>query len=151
MLKNIGAVFKIWHRFQTEPCSREKLWNDTALMRREMHDFCFIFDSSIDDRVKIRAKRLLDNWQHLFTFLHYDGVEPTNNSAERAIRPAVQWRKICLGSQSKTGEHFTERLLSVIGTCRLHDINPLEFLAKLADAHLAGEQDFKSLTLTLPE
>jgi transposase len=150
MLKNIGAIFKIWHAFQIKPGSRKKLWDDTEPMRSQMHALCFVFDSCKDKRVKTRTKRLLDNWQHLFTFLQHDQVEPTNNSAERAIRPAVQWRKICFGSQSETGELFTERMLSVVGTCRLHHINPLEFLAKQVHAYLAGDQDSRSFPLSLP-
>jgi hypothetical protein len=47
----------------------------------------------------------------LFTFLRVEGIEPTNNAAERD-RPAVQWRKICFGNQSCGGERFTERILT---------------------------------------
>jgi len=43
-----------------------------------------------------KAKRTLATWEYLFTFLKYEGVEPTNNIAERTIRPSVQWHKICL-------------------------------------------------------
>lgn len=150
MLNNIGKIFSLWHSFQKSPGSREKLWADTAPMREQMNDFCIVFDDSSDKRVKTRANRLLDNWQHLFTFLEYDGVEPTNNSAERAIRPAVQWRKICFGSQSVIGENFTESLLSVVGTCRLHDIDAFKFLTKLVEASFSGKQDSQTLTLSFP-
>ncbi|GAB4128355.1 MAG: hypothetical protein OHK0050_41950 [Roseiflexaceae bacterium] len=49
-----------------------------------------------------------------------EGVEPTNNAAERTIRPAVLWRKISFGTQNTAGSRFVERLLSVVTTCRQH-------------------------------
>ena len=54
----------------------------------------------------------------LWTFVREEGVEPTNNAAERALRPAVLWRKRCFGTQSSAGSCFVERMLTVIATCR---------------------------------
>jgi transposase len=150
MLGDIGAIFSCWHAFQNSAGSRKQLWADTQPMRDRMNDFCVIFRYSSDQRVQTRTKRLLDNWQHLFTFLKHDGVEPTNNSAERAIRPAVQWRKICFGSQSQIGEHFTGRLLSVVRTCQIHGINPFLFLTKLVNASFTEKQYFQFWPISLP-
>jgi len=150
MLKDIGAIFSRWHAFQKFPGSREKLWIDTQPFRERMNCFCVAFRYSIDSRVETRTKRLLDNWQHLFTFLEHDGVEPTNNSAERAIRPAVQWRKICFGSQSQVGEHFTERLLTVVRTCQINEINSFEFLTKIVNSSFSAKQFFPVNLISLP-
>ena len=65
------------------------------------------------------AKNLLNRWPALWTFTHTDGVEPTNNHAERGLRGAVIYRKLSLGSQSEQGERTIERLLSASITCRL--------------------------------
>ena len=65
------------------------------------------------------AKNLLNRWPALWTFTHTDGVEPTNNHAERGLRGAVIYRKLSLGSQSEQGERTIERLLSASLTCRL--------------------------------
>src|ERR1700682_4980612 len=59
------------------------------------------------------ANALFEHCQRLFTFLEHEGVEPTNNSAERALRTGVQWRKICFGNRSANGELATARLLTV--------------------------------------
>ena len=150
MLGDIGAVFSHWHAFLKAGSSREQLLQATLPMRERMHDFCIIFRNSSDPRVQTRTKRLLDNWQHLFTFLAHDGVQPTNNSAERAIRPAVQWRKICFGSQSVIGELFTARLLTVARTCQLHDINVFEFLTRIVSVYFSAKQRLPSLPLSLP-
>jgi hypothetical protein len=114
-----------------------------------MRDYCEIFLGSTDPLVVSRAKRTLANWEHLFTFLQHEGVEPTNNIAERSIRPAVQWRKICFGSQSDIGERFTERLLSVVGTCRLHGVNPYHFLTKVVRASFSGQHALPALSRLL--
>jgi hypothetical protein len=150
ILEDIGSIFSRWHDFQKSPGSREQLWIDTQPFRERMNDFCVIFRYSSDQRVQTRTKRLLDNWQHLFTFLEHDGVEPTNNSAERAIRPAVQWRKICFGSQSQIGEQFTERLLTVVRTCQMHGYNSFEILTKLLNSSFSVKQHLPSSPTLLP-
>ena len=65
-----------------------------------------------------------------------EGVEPTNNIAERALRPAVLWRKGSFGSDSATGSRFTERLLTVVATCRQQGRPLLDFLAAASEAAL---------------
>ena len=50
---------------------------------------------------RVFAKNLLNRWPALWTFTHTDGVEPTNNHAERGLRGAVIYRKLSLGSQSE--------------------------------------------------
>jgi transposase len=59
--------------------------------------------------------RMTNARQHLFGCLHYD-VDPTNNRAERAIRPAVVARKISCGNKTERGSRTTEILLSLITT-----------------------------------
>jgi transposase len=55
----------------------------------------------------------------LWTFARVEGLEPTNNAAERALRPAVLWRKRSFGCHSAGGCRFVERLLSAVQTLRL--------------------------------
>ena len=74
----------------------------------------------------------------LFVFARIQDVEPTNNIGERGIRPAVQWRKICFGTQSLNGSRFVERILTVVATCRLQD-RPL--LPYLRDVLVAADSD----------
>ena len=56
----------------------------------------------------------------------------------RAIRPAVQWRKLCFGNQSEAGERFTERILTVTRTCQLRGKNSFHFLNDLMEAAFNG-------------
>lgn len=72
---------------------------------------------------------------HFFTFVHEGGVDPTNNAAERALRTAVQWRKIMLGTRSDQGERAVERLLMIVRTCQLQQLNTLVYLTAAIAAH----------------
>ena len=57
-------------------------------------------------------------WAAVWTSARVEGVEPTDNAAERALRPAVRWRKGSFGSDNQAGSQLAERLLTVIATCR---------------------------------
>lgn len=147
MLKEAGAIFTLWHAFKASGGSREQLWEMTLPIQERIHDYCEIFLHSKDSLVGTRAKKTLANWDHLFTFLKYEGVEPTNNLAEQKLRPAVQWRKICFGSQSSTGLRFTERLSTVVGTCRINGINPFNFLVEVVGNRFSGKQTVPNLPI----
>jgi transposase len=80
------------------------------------------------------ATALFTNFERLFTFLEHEGVEPTNNTVERALRTAVQWRKISFGNRSRNGEIATARLLTVTQSCKRQQRHVLDLLDYLADA-----------------
>ena len=67
-----------------------------------------------------------------------EGVEPTNNVAERALRPAVLWRKGSFGSDSDAGSRFVERLLTVVASCRQQGRRLLDFLVAAGEAAWRG-------------
>src|SRR5439155_12771688 len=77
------------------------------------------------------ANNLLKIWPALFTFVTVEGVEPTNNSAERALRGPVIHRKLSHGTQSEDGERFIERALSASVTCRLQRRSLFAYLRDL--------------------
>jgi len=82
--------------------------------------------------------RLLNLWPALFCFAKHEGMEPTNNVVERALRSAVIWRKVSFGNQSEDGARFTERILTTVATCRQQDRNVVEFLFETIQAHKLG-------------
>jgi transposase len=138
MLKEVGHLFACWHAFREDCITRRQLQDATILSRARMKHYCLKYQDSPDAAVRTRARRMLKNWPHLFTFLTHEGVEPTNNPAELGLRPAVQWRKLCFGNQSEAGERFTERILTVTRTCQLRGKNPFHFLAELMEAAFNG-------------
>ena len=91
------------------------------------------------------ANNLLKVWPALWTFTTIDGVEPTNNPAERALRSPVIHRKVSLGTQSQDGERFAERALSAAATCRLQRRSLFTYLSDLITAHTRGDP-FPALT-----
>jgi transposase len=84
------------------------------------------------------ANNLLKIWPALWTFLTVEGVTPTNNAAERALRGPVIHRKLSHGNQSEDGERFTERSLSASITCRLQHRSLFAYLPALHTAHQTG-------------
>jgi transposase len=90
-------------------------------------------------RCRGMARNLLKAWPALWTFANHKGLEPTNNHAERALRSAVIYRKLSLGSQSEGGERRIERLLSAHTTCRLQGRSLFVYLAELLAAHARGD------------
>ena len=139
MLKEAGTLFSYWHAFKEAGCTRAELWQASALIRGRIKSSCLRYQKSSDKDVRTRAAGFLKNWDILFTFLRVEGIEPTNNAAERAIRPAVQWRKICFGNQSSNGERFTERILTVTRTCQMRQKNAFRFLTRLMSAFFRQE------------
>ena len=81
------------------------------------------------------CKRLLKLEVALWPFLQHEGVEPTNNMAERTIRRYVLWRKQSFGTQSERGDRYIERIMTVVATCRLQHRNPLDYLTAAVVAY----------------
>jgi transposase len=84
--------------------------------------------------------RELFKWRRaLWTFVRHEGVEPTNNAAERAIRPGVLWRKGSFGTQSVAGSRFVETMMTVVATLKQQHRNVLDYVTAACEAALCGE------------
>lgn len=86
------------------------------------------------------CRELLKIEPALYTFARVEGVEPTNNAAERALRHAVCWRKTSGGTDSESGSRFVERVLTVIESCRQQRRDVLSFLTDAIQATRVGAQ-----------
>jgi transposase len=134
-------LFRLWHRFRGDPGARgspltraELIANVLPIAKRllalgERHL------SAPNADVRNLAYAFFVHHQHFFTFVHEEGVAPTNNSAERALRTAVQWRKIMFGTRSEQGERAVEHLLTIVRTCQLQQLNSLAYLTAAVAAH----------------
>jgi transposase len=76
----------------------------------------------------------------LWTFVWEEGVEPTNNSAERPLRRAVLWRRRSFGTQSAAGSQFVERILTAVTTLRQQQRDVLEYLTAACVAAIREER-----------
>src|SRR5215510_6388433 len=83
------------------------------------------------DQAKTRrtCENLLKHEDSLWTFVREEGVEPTNNNAERPLRRAVMWRRKSFGTQSESGSRFVERILTVVTSLRQQGRDVLNYLA----------------------
>ncbi len=134
-------LFTAWSRFQ-QGGDRARLQAQTAPLQQELRAL-LEHAARKSPRTKYHrpfAKNLLNRWPALWTFTHTDGVEPTNNHAERGLRGAVIYRKLSLGSQSEQGERTIERLLSASITCRLRKQSLFAYLTQAITATPAATQ-----------
>ncbi len=85
------------------------------------------------------CRQLLKVETAMWLFVATEGVEPTNNAAERAIRPAVIWRRTSFGSQTQAGSDFVARMLTVVTTLKSQKRNVLEFMTRAVVATREGQ------------
>jgi transposase len=95
-------------------------------------------DCTEDKKLRALCRWLLRRESAMWTFARLEGVEPTNNAAELALRHAVLWRKQCYGTQSTEGSLFVERMLTVVTTLRLQKRHVLDYLTAACQAALLG-------------
>ncbi len=139
VLAQIDQLFVIWHRFRTGELDRGGLQQAMAPIQAEVRH---LVDTGRDElpweQARGFCRDLHGSWPALWTFVDVAGVEPTNNAAERALRPAVLWRKGCYGTDSMDGSRFVERILTIAMTCQQQQRPVLPFLADAVRAHWAG-------------
>ena len=132
-------IFAAWYRFRAAAIDRPALLAELAPLQAELES---ALETGLDPPHAVVAGalcgNLLDSWSALWTFAHLDGVEPTNNAAERALRPAVLWRKGSFGTQSAAGSRFVERIMTVAATCKQQGRSLLDFLVAATTAARLG-------------
>jgi transposase len=133
-------VFWAWEVYQ-HTGEQPELKRAIRQLRREYKPIIRSYASkrARNKRCRGMARNLLKAWPALWSFASHDGVEPTNNHAERSLRGAVIYRKLSLGSQSEQGERNIERLLSASITCRLQRRSLFAYLGELLAAHARGD------------
>ena len=131
-------MFKHWHDFRERRITRVRLVQNMVMVEK-------VLVSLIEQGAALGVRGVsgscadvLTHREALFNFVHMQGVEPTNNNAERALRPFVIWRKTSYGSQSARGCRFSERLMTAAQTLRLQKRSLFEFLVGTCSAALRG-------------
>jgi transposase len=138
-LRLLGGLFGAWADLRADPTQRPRFvrrarqyqWRLRRVLERGQQCGC--------DQTANFCAALLKLWPALWTFVTVPGIEPTNNAAEQALRPAVLWRKGSFGTQSAGGNAFVTRLLSVTATCKQHDRSLLAYLTAVCTAAQAGQ------------
>ena len=139
-LKNQAQqMFHWWHRVRDGTLSRSSFRSYMSPVRREVERLLEAGSTCGVSKTEGMCREILKLRQALWTFVHLAGVEPTNNTAERAIRPGVLWRKGSFGTHSAQGSRFVESMMTVVATLTQQQRNVLEYLTAACEAALRDE------------
>jgi transposase len=130
-----AKLFRLWHKFCDGRIDRSQLLRRSIPIQQQIFEIAGRNLDSPDKEVRNLALALYEYNERLFTFLEAAGVEPTNNTAERALRIAVQMRKIFFGNRSAKGELAIARLLTISQTCSKQGHNVLAYLSAAILSH----------------
>jgi len=131
----VEDLFLWWHRVRDGTLSRATLRTNVGELRPAFREVLERGAACGCAKTAAVCRNLLDWEPALWTFVRVEGVEPTNNAAERAVRPAVLWRRRSFGCHSETGCRYVERILTVVQTLRLQNRPVFGFLADAIAAH----------------
>lgn len=132
-------LFVHWADYRAGTISRVAFVRRMAPVRREVERLLLRGAGSGNRSIAGMCRELYDHRDWLWAFVRVEGVEPTNNASERALRHAVIWRKLSFGTQSAEGSRFAETMLTVIETCRQQKRNAFEFVAQAVQARFARQ------------
>lgn len=139
MLEEIERMFTWWHRVRDGTLARSTFQVYMRGLRRRFEELLAQGAALPKSKTRKTCKKLLKHAESLWTFVYIEGVEATNNRAERAVRHGVILRKISGGTNSETGSRFIERILTVHATLRQQQRPILDFLRTACQAALLGK------------
>lgn len=128
LLEYTSLMFAYWRQFREDRLSRKTFIERMAPVRREVEALLERLVSADVQGVSGSCADILEHRAALWTFVESEGVEPTNNHAERELRGFVMWRRRSFGSQSERGDRFAARLMTIAHTARKQGREILEFL-----------------------
>jgi transposase len=134
VLDYTGIVFEYWHDYKSGKLSREQFVTWMAPVRQQVETLLAQAVAADIAGLSGSCADILVHKAALWTFIDNDGVEPTNNHAEREIRAFVLWRKRSFGTQSARGNVFAENLMTVAHTARKQKKTVLTFLTECCEA-----------------
>jgi transposase len=138
-LQRVAAgVFEEWHLFRGGGCDRRALQERLDGPARELERLLRGGRRGADAKAATFCANVLELLPAVWRFVVTEGIEPTNNHAERVLRRGVLWRKGAFGCSSAAGCRFVERMLTVVQTRRLQGRSVLRYLYEALVAHRNG-------------
>ena len=126
----VKRMFETWHRFLDGKITRTSMRVDIRRRLRNLR--CMLaLEPDIPPVAATFLRGIEKAEPHLFTFTRIEGVEPTNNLAERELRAAVIWRRKSQATRCDRGHRFVERALTIITSLRAQGRNVFAFLCQL--------------------
>ena len=151
VLEDAYRMMDWWHRVCDGRLDRVQFQERMGLVRASIVQRLRDAAACPEAKTAGMCREILKLEPALWTFIDVEGVEPTNNAGERAIRPAVLWRKGSFGNDSATGSRFTERILTAVATIRLRGQSVLGYLTEACAAYRATRTAPSLLTFTSAE
>jgi hypothetical protein len=147
LLQQQEQLFERWHRLRDGTLSRSQLILEVAPIRQRLQELLTegaSYPIANGEKTPLAktvrtCQQLLKVEPALWLFVTVEGVEPTNNAAEQAIRPAVLWRRCSYGSQSAAGSLFVGRMMTVVTSLRRQKQNVLDYLTAACRAKRQGQ------------
>lgn len=138
LLEEVERMFGWWHRVRDGTLKRATFRVYMRSVQRRVEDLLAQGAKCPHIKTSKTCMKLLKRADSLWTFVRVEGVEPTNNTAERAVRHAVLWRKSSYGTHSEAGSRFVERILTTHASLRQQSRNVIEFVRLACVAKLRG-------------
>ena len=139
LLAQAHQMFTWWHRVREGTLQRSTFRSYMTPLRREVERLLEAGSCCGVPKTAGTCRDILKRREALWTFVQIAGVEPTNNTAERSIRPGVLWRKGSFGTQSAEGSRFVESMMTGVATLKQQQRHVLEYLTAACEAALRGE------------
>jgi transposase len=137
LMRPVKLMFQHWQRYKSGEIQWETFRAHMRPIRQEADALLLRGAFSGNRRLVGMCNELYEHREWLWTFVDQQGIELTNNVAERALRPAVIYRKLSFGTQSESGSRFIERMLTVSETYRLQQRSIFDYLVADVEAHFA--------------
>jgi transposase len=139
LMRGTKQLFRLWAGRRDGMLSQAEWGRRMEPVRREVEDLLLRGLFSGHRRLVGMCRELWADRGWLWTFLEVEGVEPTNNASERALRHAVIWRKLSFGTPSSRGSGFVATMLTVVETCRQQCRNVFAFVTDAVQARYANQ------------
>ncbi len=133
-----SKVFALWRGFRRGRMSRRALRRGVGPLQKQMRHVLESGAQCGQEKSAGLCRALLKREKAMWRFVSTAGLGPTNNLAERMLRPAVIWRKKSFGSHSRDGCLYVQRMLSVIQSLRLRGQNVMNYLTEAVQSLRRG-------------
>ena len=134
ILKQAELMFDWWHQVRDGTMSRAAFQQEMQAVQESVGELLRQGTTCDYKKTAGTCRDIIKRKEALWTFVGVEGIEPTNNLAERQIRPGALWRKNSFGTHSQAGSQFVERIMTVVATLKQQHRNVLDYLVEACDA-----------------
>ena len=133
-----NAMFHEWHAYERAELDGPGLSARIAPILSDWQAVARKATAAESSKTRVLGKSMLELWPAMWNFLQFEGVQPTNNEAERAQRKGVKIRKNTFGSTSPEGARMIGHFLTVLGTAKRQGVRFVQCLVETREAFLRG-------------